>query len=103
LRQVLQLSSGFRLGNDAAIAVGGAPSSARKVLRLAQAFDDLPGQIPVKVGVAKVGARFKGSLEAGFTAQLRLSIGLPGRAYLHVRAAGGGRPCPPGYLKPSLR
>jgi len=30
-------------GNGAAIAVGGAPSSARKVLRFAQASDDLPG------------------------------------------------------------
>jgi hypothetical protein len=29
LRQVLQLSSGFRLENGAAIAVGGAPSSAQ--------------------------------------------------------------------------
>jgi hypothetical protein len=52
LRQVLQLSSGSRLGNGAAIAVGGAPSFARKVLRLAQAFDDLPGQFPL-VGVGQ--------------------------------------------------
>ena len=49
LRQVLQLSSGFRLENGAAIAVVGAPSSARKVLRLAQASDDLPGQFPSMV------------------------------------------------------
>jgi len=39
-------------------AVGGAPSFARKVLRLTQASDDLPGQFPL-VGVAKVGARFR--------------------------------------------
>jgi hypothetical protein len=45
----------------------------------------------------------RGSLEAGFAAQLGPSIGLPGRAHFHVRAAGGGRPCPPGHLEPLLR
>jgi hypothetical protein len=45
----------------------------------------------------------QGSLEAGFTAQLGLSIGLPGRAHLHVRAAGGRPPCLPGHLEPLLR
>ena len=53
LRQVLQLDL-----NGAAIAVGGAPSSARKVLRLTQASDALPGQF-LLAGVAKVGARFR--------------------------------------------
>ena len=88
--------------NKAAIAVGEAPSSARKVLRLAHAYDDLPGQFLLRQGGQGWGS-LQGSLEAGFAAQLRLSIGLPGRAHFHVRAAGGGRPCPPGHLKPSLR
>jgi len=40
-------------------AVGGAPGSACKVLRLAQASDDLPGQFPLKRGWREVGARFR--------------------------------------------
>jgi len=54
--------------------VGGVPSSARKVLRLAQASDDLPGQFPL-VGVVQGWCSLQGSLEAGFATQLRLSIG----------------------------
>jgi len=46
--------------NVAAIAVGRAPSSARKVLRLAQASDDLPGQFP-----SMVRGRLPTSMSAG--------------------------------------
>ena len=98
----MQFSSALDWENGAAHAVGGAPGSARKVLRLAQASDDLPGQFAL-VGVGEGWRSLQGSLEAGFAAQLRPSIGLPGRAHLHVRAAGGRRPCLPGHLEPSLR
>jgi hypothetical protein len=65
-------------------AVGGSSGSARKVLRLAQASDNLPGQFALEEGGASW-CSLQGSLEAGFTVQLRLSIGLPGRAHLHAR------------------
>ena len=81
--------------NKAAIAVDGAPSSAQKVLRLAQAFDDLPGQF-LLVGVAKVGARFRVRLRQvlqlssgsrlAFPAELTSMFALPA-ADLHVRRA----------------
>ena len=73
----------------------GAPSSAQKVLRLAQAFDDLPGQF-LLVGVAKVGARFRVRLRQvlqlssgsrlAFPAELTSMFALPA-ADVHVRRA----------------
>jgi len=68
-----------------------------------QASDDLPGQIPYENRGGEGWCSLQGSLEAGFTAQLGLLLGLPGRAHLHVRAAGGRPPCLPGHLEPSLR
>ena len=42
----LRLSIGLPVEMGQRFTVGGAPSSARKVLRLAQTYDDLPGQFP---------------------------------------------------------
>jgi hypothetical protein len=79
----------------AAIATGGAPSFARKVLRLAQASDNLPGQFLLIV-VAKVGARSRVRLRQvlqlssgfrlAFPAELTSMFALPA-ADLHVRRA----------------
>ena len=79
------------MSNVAAIAVGGASSSARKVLRLASGLRRPTRPIRISRG-GEGWCSLQGSLEAGFTAQLGLSIGLPGRAHLHVRVAGGGHP-----------
>ena len=69
------------MSNVAAIAVGGAASSARKVLRLASGLRR-PTR-PIRISRGGVGwCSLQGSLEAGFA-------GLPGRAHFHVRAAGG--------------